>query len=35
MLTGQTIKTQHADVFTFLNGNLQTRANHCETPAER
>ena len=34
MLTGQTIKAQHADVFTFLNGNLLTQANHCETPAE-
>ena len=34
MLTGQTIKSQHADVFTFLNGNLQTQANHCETPAD-
>jgi UDP-3-O-[3-hydroxymyristoyl] glucosamine N-acyltransferase len=32
MLTGQTIKTQHADVFTFLRGNLQTRASHCEIP---
>src|ERR1700722_10427628 len=34
MLTGQTIKSHHADIFTFLNGNLQTQANHCDTPAE-
>src|SRR5580700_2204001 len=34
MLTGQTIKTLHADVFTFLRGNLQTRASHCEIPED-
>jgi UDP-3-O-[3-hydroxymyristoyl] glucosamine N-acyltransferase len=34
MLTGQTIKTHHADVFTFLEGNLQTAATHCEIPEE-
>jgi UDP-3-O-[3-hydroxymyristoyl] glucosamine N-acyltransferase len=34
MLTGQTIKSHHADVFTFLAGNLQTRASHCETPEQ-
>src|SRR5258708_40306502 len=32
MLTGQTIKTHHADVFTFLRGNLKTQASHCEIP---
>ena len=34
MLTGQTIKNLHADVFTFLRGNLQTRASHCRVPEE-
>jgi UDP-3-O-[3-hydroxymyristoyl] glucosamine N-acyltransferase len=34
MLTGQTIKNHHADVFTFLEGNLQTRASHCDTPEQ-
>jgi UDP-3-O-[3-hydroxymyristoyl] glucosamine N-acyltransferase len=34
MLTGQTIKTHHADVFTFLEGNLQTPATHCEIPEQ-
>jgi UDP-3-O-[3-hydroxymyristoyl] glucosamine N-acyltransferase len=32
MLTGQTIQSHHADVFTFLEGDLQTRASHCEIP---
>ena len=32
MLTGQTIKTHHADVFTFLQGNLQTQATDCKIP---
>jgi UDP-3-O-[3-hydroxymyristoyl] glucosamine N-acyltransferase len=34
VLTGQTIKSQHADVFTFLQGNLQCQANHCEIPEQ-
>lgn len=34
MLTGQTIKNDHADVFTFLSGNLQTTASHCEIPEQ-
>lgn len=34
MLSGQTIKSQHADIFTFLNGNLKRRASHCEIPEE-
>lgn len=34
MLTGLTIKNQHADVFTFLNGNLERRASHCKVPEE-
>jgi len=34
MLTGLTIKNDHADVFTFLKGNLQTRASHCEIPEQ-
>src|SRR5258708_16643727 len=34
MLTAQTIKTQHSDVFTFLHGNLDIRANHCHVPEE-
>jgi UDP-3-O-[3-hydroxymyristoyl] glucosamine N-acyltransferase len=32
MLTGQTIKNDHPDVFTFLGGNLQTRAQRCHVP---
>ncbi len=34
MLTGQTIKTQHADVFTFLRGNLLTPATDCKIPEQ-
>ncbi|MGA2186919.1 MAG: UDP-3-O-(3-hydroxymyristoyl)glucosamine N-acyltransferase [Steroidobacteraceae bacterium] len=34
MLTGHTIKADHADVFTFLAGNLQSSASHCETPEQ-
>ena len=34
MLTGLTIKNQHADVFTFLNGNLERAASHCKIPEE-
>ena len=34
MLTGQTIQSHHADVFTFLKGNLQTPASHCAIPEE-
>ena len=34
MLTGQTISSQHADVFTFLSGDMQKRASHCEIPEE-
>ncbi|HWJ34414.1 MAG TPA: UDP-3-O-(3-hydroxymyristoyl)glucosamine N-acyltransferase [Steroidobacteraceae bacterium] len=34
MLTGQTIQNDHADVFTFLKGDLQAPASHCEIPGE-
>ena len=34
MLTGLTIKNQHADVFTFLNGNLERPAGNCKVPEE-
>jgi UDP-3-O-[3-hydroxymyristoyl] glucosamine N-acyltransferase len=34
MLTGQTIKNQHSDVFTFLHGNLDIAASHCHIPEE-
>lgn len=34
MLTGQTIKTQHADVFKFLRGNLQAPATDCKIPEQ-
>jgi UDP-3-O-[3-hydroxymyristoyl] glucosamine N-acyltransferase len=34
MLTGQTIRSQHADVFTFLNGNLDRQACQCVIPEE-
>jgi len=32
MLTGQTIKNRHSDVFTFIAGNLLNPASHCEVP---
>ncbi len=32
MLTGQTINSKHADIFTFLSGDLQRPASHCEIP---
>jgi UDP-3-O-[3-hydroxymyristoyl] glucosamine N-acyltransferase len=34
MLTAQTIKDQHADIFTFLHGNLEAKADHCHVPDE-
>ena len=34
MLTGQTIKSEHTDVFTFLSGDLQRSASHCEIPEQ-
>ncbi len=34
MLTGQTIKNQHSDVFTFLSGDLLNPASHCEVPED-
>ena len=34
MLTAQTIKTQHSDIFTFLHGDLEVGASHCHTPEE-
>jgi UDP-3-O-[3-hydroxymyristoyl] glucosamine N-acyltransferase len=34
MLTGQTIQADHSDAFTFLRGNLQAPASHCEVPEE-
>ena len=34
MLTALTIKNQHADVFTFLHGNLDAQAGCCKVPAE-
>jgi UDP-3-O-[3-hydroxymyristoyl] glucosamine N-acyltransferase len=34
MLTGQTIQDQHADVFTFLHGDLERSASYCEVPEE-
>ena len=32
MVTAGTIKAQHADVFTFLHGDLGSLARHCDTP---
>jgi hypothetical protein len=32
MLTGQTILDRHADVFTFLTGDLHNPASRCEVP---
>jgi UDP-3-O-[3-hydroxymyristoyl] glucosamine N-acyltransferase len=34
MLTAQTIKNLHSDVFTFLHGNLAIAASHCHIPQE-
>src|ERR1700722_9394299 len=34
MLTAQTIKTKHSDIFTFLHGNLDAGASHCHVPEE-
>jgi len=34
MLTAQTIKNQHSDVFTFMHGDLQIGASHCHVPEE-
>jgi len=32
MLNGQTIENHHADIFTFLQGNSQSRASRCDVP---
>src|ERR1700722_3558164 len=34
MLTAQTIKHDHSDIFTFLHGNLASDASHCHIPQE-
>jgi UDP-3-O-[3-hydroxymyristoyl] glucosamine N-acyltransferase len=34
MLTAQTIKNQHSDIFTFLHGDLDIKALHCHIPEE-
>ncbi len=34
MLTAQTIKNQHSDIFTFLQGDLGIGASHCHVPEE-
>jgi len=34
MLKAQTIRNDHADVFTFLSGNLEARASACHRPVE-
>jgi UDP-3-O-[3-hydroxymyristoyl] glucosamine N-acyltransferase len=34
MLTAQTIKNQHSDIFTFLHGDLEIGASHCHIPEE-
>jgi len=34
MLSAQTIKNQHSDIFTFLHGNLEIGADHCHVPEE-
>jgi UDP-3-O-[3-hydroxymyristoyl] glucosamine N-acyltransferase len=34
MLTAQTIKNQHSDIFTFLRGNLETTASDCHIPEQ-
>ncbi len=32
MLTAQTIENRHSDVFTYLHGNLELSASHCNVP---
>ena len=32
MISAAAIKLQHGDVFTFLHGDLQSIASHCDTP---
>jgi UDP-3-O-[3-hydroxymyristoyl] glucosamine N-acyltransferase len=34
MLSAQTIKNRHSDIFTFLQGNLEITADHCHVPEE-
>jgi UDP-3-O-[3-hydroxymyristoyl] glucosamine N-acyltransferase len=34
MLTARTIESQHSDIFTFLQGNLDNAANQCHVPEE-
>jgi UDP-3-O-[3-hydroxymyristoyl] glucosamine N-acyltransferase len=34
MLSAQTIKNHHSDIFTFLHGNLETVAAECHVPEE-
>jgi UDP-3-O-[3-hydroxymyristoyl] glucosamine N-acyltransferase len=34
MLSAQTIKNHHSDIFTFLHGNLDTVAAHCRVPED-
>lgn len=34
MLTAQTIKDEHSDIFTFLHGNLEISADECHIPEE-
>jgi UDP-3-O-[3-hydroxymyristoyl] glucosamine N-acyltransferase len=34
MLTAQTIKNQHANIFAFLHGNLEIAATHCHVAEE-
>ena len=34
MLSGQTIKDDHADMFTFLSGDLDSRATRCQSPKD-
>src|SRR5579862_4735395 len=34
MLKAQTIRNDHAEVFTFLGGNLEACASACHTPAD-
>jgi UDP-3-O-[3-hydroxymyristoyl] glucosamine N-acyltransferase len=34
MLSAQTIKNRHSDIFTFLHGNLDIAATHCHIPED-
>jgi hypothetical protein len=34
MITAQAIKSRHPDVFTFMHGDLDSLASHCDPPED-